>query len=474
MAQLPANIRVNALFPFPSLVTGSGPVTLAKANGIWTIGMQIGNLGEVVPTVQQLTTDYVIVWDSILETFNKVALSNIGQSAITMPAWTLRGNVTAASAVEASFAIDDLTNKASPAAADELIIWDVSGATIKKASVSSIASAGSVSQIAGNTGAFTLTQPISNIVNALILNASITPQGRPTLVTATPVMTTSQTGKTTVFYTPYIGNLCPIFDGTNFIPTAFAELSQATTDNTKSPTVVGNNSNYDVFVWNDAGTVRATRGPAWTSDTARGTGAGTTELVRVNGLLLNAATIVNGPAAQRGTYIGTIRSNGTASVDYIFGATAVGGTAGWFGVWSAFNRINMSSTTTSSTDSWPYTTANTWRAPNGSATMRASFVRGLDDDPIDVAYYAFSLPGAATATSSGIGLDSTTTPSGLMLPNFVASQLGPTNAYYNGIPGLGFHFVSALEFNSTTTSSNFYGDAAVAYCQTGLVLKMRI
>ena len=38
MARLPARIRVNATFPFPALVQGSGPVTVSKANGIWTIG----------------------------------------------------------------------------------------------------------------------------------------------------------------------------------------------------------------------------------------------------------------------------------------------------------------------------------------------------------------------------------------------------------------------------------------------------
>jgi hypothetical protein len=38
MGNLPANIRVNAAFPFPSLVQGSGPITVAKNNGIWTIG----------------------------------------------------------------------------------------------------------------------------------------------------------------------------------------------------------------------------------------------------------------------------------------------------------------------------------------------------------------------------------------------------------------------------------------------------
>src|SRR5207302_1105083 len=120
----------------------------------------------------------------------------------------------------------------------------------------------------------------------------ISPQGRLTLASGTPVMTSDQAAKTTVYYSPYVGQFVPIYDGTRFIATdTGGELSQATTDTTKSPAAVAANSNYDVFVWNDAGTVRATRGSAWTSDTARGTGAGTTELQRLNGIWTNKNAI---------------------------------------------------------------------------------------------------------------------------------------------------------------------------------------
>ena len=44
---LPANIRVNTSFPFPALVQGSGPITLTKINGIWTIGYNGALLGDI-------------------------------------------------------------------------------------------------------------------------------------------------------------------------------------------------------------------------------------------------------------------------------------------------------------------------------------------------------------------------------------------------------------------------------------------
>jgi hypothetical protein len=50
------------------------------------------------------------------------------------------------------------------------LIWDIAASAWKNAAVSSVASAGSVSSIAGNTGAFTLTGGINNSTNAIQLS----------------------------------------------------------------------------------------------------------------------------------------------------------------------------------------------------------------------------------------------------------------------------------------------------------------
>jgi len=75
---LPASIRVNTSFPFPSLVIGSGPITVGKANGIWTVGFSIAILGQVTPLPTQLTTDFVIVYNSLTNTYSKVSLTALG------------------------------------------------------------------------------------------------------------------------------------------------------------------------------------------------------------------------------------------------------------------------------------------------------------------------------------------------------------------------------------------------------------
>ena len=107
--------------------------------------------------------------DATSDASGNITISN---SAVTnakmanMAAFTFKGNVTSGSAAPTDFTINSLTQKASPAAGDFLIIADNAAAgAVKYATVSSIASAGSVSSIAGNTGAFTLSTGITNSVN---------------------------------------------------------------------------------------------------------------------------------------------------------------------------------------------------------------------------------------------------------------------------------------------------------------------
>lgn len=71
----PANVRVNVQAPFPAMVTGSGPITLAKINGVWQIGINGRLIGSANPGV--IPTDYVIVWDDVAQQFIKISLSNL-------------------------------------------------------------------------------------------------------------------------------------------------------------------------------------------------------------------------------------------------------------------------------------------------------------------------------------------------------------------------------------------------------------
>lgn len=285
----------------------------------------------------------------------------------------------------------------------------------------------------------------------------IRPQGRLTLTTATPVLTSTVSAQTTIYYTPYVGCLAPLYDGTYWTPTVFSELSQATTDSTKSPAACTTNSNYDLFVWDDSGTLRCTRGPAWSSSTSRGTGAGTTELVRVNGILLNANAITNGPGASRGTYVGTIRTNGSSQVDFIFGASGTGGVAGVVGVWNAYNRVKFSHFVRDDTNSWTYNGA--YRSSNASTAMRVSFVRGLNEDGVFAFAAVMMTNSASSAGHAGICLDNTNDNNGTGGEGAVNTSGAQPCCYANPAVGLGFHFLQLTEATTgAAVNVTFMGD----------------
>lgn len=306
------------------------------------------------------------------------------------------------------------------------------------------------------------------------LETYVAPGGRLTLSTAVPVMTSTVSGATTVYYTPHEHRYAPIWDGTNFVPTDLGgELSQATTDSTKSPAACTTNSNYDLFLWDDSGTLRCTRGPAWSSDTARGSGAGTTELTRVNGIYVNANAITNGPSAGYGTYVGTIRTNGSSQVDYIFGASSDGGTAAFFGVWNMYNRVDIYTMISDTTNSWNYTT-ETWRSVNNSSGNRVSFVRGLNEDSTEAKYLLVSSNTANAVQAGGIGLDSTSSPAtGCIRGAHQGSVAISISSRYTGVPGLGFHYFQALEISQASGTTTFYGDGGGSIYQSGVNASLR-
>lgn len=449
--------------------------TIASTATLTQYGLLVGGgVGNVPTAVSPGTSAQLLIaqtsanpsWNSMSgdATISASGVLTIANSAVTnaklanAAAYTFKGNAIASSAAPTDFTPGSLTNKASPAAGDYIVIADNAAAgALKYATVSSVASAGSVSSIAGNTGAFTLTQPLNNAANAILLNIALRAGGRLTLTSGTPVLSTSVTAATAVYYTPYNGNTVPIYDGTNVIPTSFSELTVTLGSNWAT------NSNYDVFIASDAGTIRACTGPAWTSGSARGTGAGTTQLSYTLGLLLNTATVTCrynntttfSVSAGRGTYVGSFRTGAAGQTNFVYGAS---GTAGLFGVWNNYNRVKVASTALESTVSWSYTSV-TLRASNNTAIVRHSFISGLAEDSPFFAYStrAFTTIGFNQISmgidwSSGAGETQMISGSG-----GTGAQGFSSTTNYAYPPQLGFHYVQALEGGDGTNATTFYG-----------------
>ena len=303
------------------------------------------------------------------------------------------------------------------------------------------------------------------------------PGGRLTLTSTTPVMVAEAANQTTLYYALYTHDLVPLFDGTDWDVFRFTELSIAMAANAAWAT----DSNFDCFVYNDGGTIRLVTGPAWTSDTGRGTGAGTTELARINGRLSNAVSMTGRYSTtstvtvgvNRGLYVGTIRTTGTAgTTTWELGGNAANGDPGFLYVWNMYNRVSVSVLVGDSTDTWTYTTA-TYRSKNASTSNRVSFVRGQNED---IAYASVSNilanSSADVPVSGGTGLDTTTAFTGL--PAFARSQvaniiIASQSSFYAGLPGLGLHFLQAVEHSEATGTTTWQGDGGVPLIrQSGL------
>jgi hypothetical protein len=79
---------------------------------------------------------------------------------------------------------------------------------------------------------------------------------------------------------------------------------------------------------------------------------------RINGILI-------GPGASFGTYVGSIFTNSSGGVDYIFGGIGAGGVAAVFGVYNEYNKGLL---TTSVIDTNSYAYAGAYRQAGGSSS----------------------------------------------------------------------------------------------------------
>jgi len=316
--------------------------------------------------------------------------------------------------------------------------------------------------VPSNSQITALQQTISALQSA-VQNIVSVPQGYLTLTSGVPVIASDVTAGTAVYYTPKIGALVPVFDGAQFNPTTFSELTLTLVSNHVA------NAIYDVFFTKDTnGSPIIVTGPAWNTATAgsgaRGTGAGTTELVRQSGVLVNkfAMTARNGATtysidALFATYVGSILMDGTNG--QITCHRTYGQSRKW-GVWNAYNREPISLLAGDGTASWNYTVNKAPQPYNNASANNATSLTGLSEEEIICEFAGSSSSSPAGSTSSvGIGYNSTSSASG-MQGNFANNAVpGTAVAKYVAPPSIGVNTVTALEIvtNAAGGTVTFYG-----------------
>jgi hypothetical protein len=275
-----------------------------------------------------------------------------------------------------------------------------------------------------------------------------TPGGRLSAAPSTPVPSTSVTNATTVYYTPYTGTWAPIFQGVDMqmVNLLGSDLSQPLSDATKSPAAAVANTVYDMFLWNDAGTFRCTRGPAWGSANARAMAL--QKLAGGSGIWVNSTDITNGPKALFGTYVGTIWVDAGGFLQWIYGGASSGGLAPEFLIWNMYNRVDVAGFTTDSGASYTYA-STTFRAPRASGANVAYLVCGQIEDGLFASYEAdVSIPSGGTNRADiGVAINSTTPAKRATITNqsTTAALAASGHVSMSTMVGLGQNTVFALE-----------------------------
>lgn len=301
-----------------------------------------------------------------------------------------------------------------------------------------------------------------------------TPQGRLTLTTGVAITISDVTGATAIRYTPAAGQSVPLYDGSTFLMRdTGGELSLALDADSGHTNYHASGKTYDLFAFDDAGTVRLGSGPKWDdgggSDVARGTGAGSTELEIVDGLWVNNTSIVlrfgagSGNtatvAARRATFLGSFRATAdgqaTDSAKRRLLSNAYGQVPRPLRVIDDTDQHNYSNTTLRQYDFGTVGTAN-----------QVEVLCCLGG--IEVELQALLVAGSSSSTlrevNTGIGVDSSTVDSATLASwtNVNSSDLRATLSWYRGFPGLGYRTLRLLQRGAGSDTQTWYGTNAGA------------
>ena len=259
--------------------------------------------------------------------------------------------------------------------------------------------------------------------------------GRLTLASGVPDTSgTNVTGATTLFFTPYIGNMVSLFSATQgrWVPYSFPELALELSGTLS-------NTNYDIFLFDNAG-VLALEYVAWANSNPA-TGARNIPLIRLDG------TLVKSTDYRR--YIGIIRTTSAGQTE-----DSEGNTPKCF-VQNAVNKVKRTLSRFEPAGSWTYST-NSLRMTNNNAANRIEVINGTEGG-IHAIYPQNT--GGAVDFRIGIGLNSTTViATNSNNPNIFSNGGFMTGcAIFGGPIPVGYNYIQMLEHYISGPVPSLYG-----------------
>lgn len=287
------------------------------------------------------------------------------------------------------------------------------------------------------------------------LTANITQELRPVGVASS-----------SIYYEPYMGNQIPI----GGVPTTFTALTLALDSNSGHTGYQQSGKVFDLFVYNDSGTIRLGTGPAWTSDTARADA-----VTMTNGIWVNSGTITlrfgsasgntTSVSAGNATLVGTFRAvaNGQAHIRW----TGIDATCDLIFA-SIYHPVTYGIYQHDTTDSWTYGTA-TWRQKRATATNQVNVLSPFTGHTVVSIHDVGTAGRSITAgTSNGIGYDSTTVTHPACGLGYTNTGITSATATLGHNTGIGYHYYSSMEYGSASGTVTFYGDSASTIVKSGI------
>lgn len=287
--------------------------------------------------------------------------------------------------------------------------------------------------------------------------------GRLTLTSLTPVLSTSVSGATIIYYTPYIHNKFTYYNGTSLQISTFSELSLTLDNNAAHTGYHAANTIFDLFIDYNNGSPRLVTSPAWSNNGAGTSARGYTIDRTVANILTNAASMqvrygtgVNDfttIAAGLLTYVGTFRTIGTdGQVSMFRGGPAAGGNAGLLYLWNMYNRVLSGGEVTDTTVNWTYS-SGTARAADGSNGNRVSFVTGFAEDYGIAEWDVGGSVAGGGVFAVGVLLNGTNGFS--TRARSASATVAEMPVLYFMAPQLGYNFVQATEAGDGANTSTF-------------------
>lgn len=249
----------------------------------------------------------------------------------------------------------------------------------------------------------------------------VNPGGRLTVSTGVPVTSADVNNSANLYYTPYLHNQIVLYNGSAWVLLTFSETAVTIPSTT--------NTNYDVFAYNNSGTV-AFETVNWSDNTTRATA-----------LAVQDGRYVKSGDATR-LYIGTGRTGASSATQTDSNSRRR--------LFNMYNRVARILRIQEAATSWNYN-SSAWRQVNANSSNELQVVIGVAGPIVDLKHTMVASMGSASHEGYiGIGLD-TVGNSGLVgyLQGTGKEQMV---ANYGATLAVGFHTLTPVERVNTSTT----------------------